>query len=109
MEKSRKDRTANYLEFRNRISAKEGHQPGIYIFSTCKHFWRTVPELQLDEKHPEKGWNTEQEDHPADAIAYGIVSRPKLWTMKERDLLAYDRARKQSFEAEGGNKQGRYS
>lgn len=109
LEKSRKDRTANYLEFRNRIAAIEGEQPGIYFFSTLKHFWRTVPDLQLDQREPEKGWDTEQEDHCADAIAYGIVSRPKLWTARERDEKAYNKAREQAFKAERGNKVGRYS
>lgn len=110
LEKSRKDRKANYLEFRNRLAAVEGEQPGIYFFSTLKHFWRTVPDLQLDERDPEKGWDTEQEDHAADCIAYGIVSRPKLYTFRERDEAAYNRARAQSFEAERSAKKtgGRY-
>ena len=110
MEKSRKDRAANYLEFRNRIAnAYEDGLPGFYVTSNCEHFWRTVPDLQLDEIDPEKGWDPDQEDHIADECAYGIVSRPKLWTFKERDLLAYDRAKKQSHDADRGNRQGRYS
>lgn len=110
MEKSRKDRAANYLEFRNRIAnAYEDGLPAFYVTSTCEHFWRTVPDLQLDENDPEKGWDPDQEDHVADEVAYAIVSRPKLWTLKERDLLAYDRARKKAFEADRDNKQGRYS
>lgn len=109
MEKSRKDRMANYLELRNRIAAIDGEQPGLYVFSTCEHWWRTVPDLQLDERHPEKGWDTDQEDHLIDETGYAIVSRPKLWTFKERDLLAYDQAREKSFKADRGNKVGRYS
>lgn len=110
MEKSRKDRTANYLEFRNRIAnGYESGLPSFYITSNCEHFWRTVPDLQLDERDPEKGWDPDQEDHIADECAYAIVSRPKLWTKKDRDLKAYDRAREQSFKAERGNRQGRYS
>jgi hypothetical protein len=109
MEKSRKDRMANYLELRNRIAAVDGEQPGLYVFPTCEHFWRTVPDLQLDERDPEKGWDTDQEDHICDALAYAIVSRPKLWTFKERDILAYDQAREKSFKADRGNKVGRYS
>lgn len=62
-EQSRKDRIANYQEFRNRISAIEGEQPGFYTFPNSEHFWRTVPELQLDDLHPEKGPDTDQEDH----------------------------------------------
>lgn len=110
MEKSRKDRTANYLEIRNRIAnAYEDGLPSLYVTSNCEHFWRTVPDLQLDEIDPEKGWDPDQEDHVADELGYACVSRPRLWTIKERDLVAYDRARKASFEAEGSRKHGRYS
>jgi hypothetical protein len=109
MEKSRKDRVANYLELRNRIAAIEGEQSGLYIWPTCEHFWRTVPDLQLDERDPEKGWDTDQEDHVIDECGYAIVSRPKLWTFKERDLVAYDKARKKAFEADRKGNTGRYS
>lgn len=98
MEKSRKDRAANYLELRNRFAA-EGNQPGIYIFSTCTHFWRTVPELQLDEREPEKGWDTRQEDHAIDSISYGVVSRPMVWTADARHHVLVREARRKSFEA----------
>lgn len=63
MEKSRKDRAANYLEIRNRLSKSNGEEPGFYAFDSCFHFWRTIPELQLDAREPEKGWDTGQEDH----------------------------------------------
>jgi hypothetical protein len=109
MEKSRKDRVANYLELRNRFAAIEGEQSGLYIWPTCEHFWRTVPDLQLDERDPEKGWDTDQEDHVIDECGYAIVSRPKLWTFKERDLVAYDKARKKAFEADRKGNTGRYS
>jgi hypothetical protein len=109
MEKSRKDRSANYLELRNRFAAEDGEQPGLYIFSTCEHFWRTVPDLQLDERNPEKGWDTAQEDHVIDEVGYAIVSRPKLWTFRERDEIAYSKARKDAFEVDRKHKTGRYS
>lgn len=109
MEKSRKDRVANYLELRNRIAAIDGEQPGLYVFSTCEHFWRTVPDLQLDERDPEKGWDTGQEDHVIDECGYAIVSRPKLWTFHDRDIVAYNKARKKSFEADRRGRVGRYA
>lgn len=63
MEKSKKDRMGNYQEIRARLSLSDGENTGLYIFDTCHHFWRTVPDLQLDERHPEKGWDTRGEDH----------------------------------------------
>lgn len=110
MEKSKKDRKANYLEFRNRLANAYDDLPSLYVTANCEHFWRTVPDLQLDERDPEKGWDPEQEDHVADEVAYAIVSRPKLWTARERDELAYSRAQRQAHEAERGYKSGgRYS
>lgn len=110
MEKSRKDRSANYLEIRNRIAnANESGLPSIYITSNCEHFWRTVPELQLDERAPEKGWDTAQEDHVADEFGYALVSRPVVRTKDERVKSEYNLARRKAFEAERDNKVGRYS
>lgn len=104
MEKSRKDRMGNYLEVRHRVAAEDDEE-GLFITENCRHFWRTVPDLQLDEKHPEKGPDTEQEDHVYDELSYAVVSRPKIHTFLERDELAYQAARKQAFEAaRGGSK-----
>jgi hypothetical protein len=95
MEKSRKDRTANYLEMRNRFAAKDG-EPGFYITENCLHFWRTVPELQLDQRNPEKGWDTSQEDHVADEVGYSLVSRPVQWTFRQRDEFEYDQSKRKA-------------
>jgi hypothetical protein len=99
MEKSRKDRTANYLEMRNRIAAGED-QPGFYVTSNCEHFWRTVPELQLDQRDPEKGPDSDQEDHVYDECAYSLVSRPQAWTELGRDSYAYDEAQRKAKKAD---------
>ena len=66
------------------------------------HFWRTVPELQLDERHPDKGWDTDQEDHIADMVAYGLVSRPIVYSERERIDQEYEWSRRQAFKAERG-------
>jgi len=99
MEKSRKDRTANYLEMRNRIAAGED-QPGFYVTSNCEHFWRTVPELQLDQRDPEKGPDSDQEDHVYDECAYALVSRPQAWTELGRDSYSYDEAQRKAKKAD---------
>jgi hypothetical protein len=110
MEKSRKDRQANYQEMRNRIKLSDGESTGFYAMENCFHFWRTVPELQLDERQPEKGPDSDQEDHIWDSVAYAIASRPVVmdkitWTNEQ-----YDIARDKAFEADrGGHKRrGRY-
>lgn len=102
MEQSRKDRKANYLEIRNRLSNSDGENPGFYIFETCHHFWRTVPELQLDQRDPEKGWDTAQEDHVIDQVGYALVSRPILMDKKTHRRQQYDEARDKAFAADRG-------
>lgn len=104
MEQSRKDRRANYLEIRNRLSNSDGENPGFYIFETCQHFWRTVPELQLDQRDPEKGWDSAQEDHIIDQVGYALVSRPILMDRKTYIRKEYDDAREKSFAADRGGK-----
>ncbi len=111
LEQSTKDRSANYLEVRRRIAPPDGH-PGFYITENCLHFWRTVPELQLDERHPEKGPDTRQEDHVYDDVSYALVSRPMTWTARDRIKGDYEESRRKAFEADrnsGMSKTGRYS
>ena len=47
----------------------------LYVFSTCKHFIRTVPSLVYDERDVEDV-NTEQEDHIYDELRYVCMENP---------------------------------
>jgi len=78
-----KDRISNYEEIRARLVGEDGY-PALYITENCKHFWRTVPDLQMDELHPEKGPDTDQEDHCYDDLAYACSSRPYITTRSDR-------------------------
>lgn len=102
LEQSRKDRKANYLEIRNRLSNCDGESPGFYVFETCHHFWRTIPDLQLDQRDPEKGWDGAQEDHWADQWGYAMVSRPIVMDKKTHNRNLYDDAREKAFRADRG-------
>jgi len=51
--------------------------PRLQFFSTCRAAIRTIPELIIDEGNLEDV-DTRQEDHPYDAIRYGLVSRRPL-------------------------------
>lgn len=53
----------------------DGDVPGLFIFSTCTEIIRTLPMLQHDTHRPEDV-DTEGEDHAADALRYGCMSRP---------------------------------
>ena len=102
MEKSRKDRAANYLEIRNRIANSDDENAGFYVFDDCVHFWRTVPELQLDARNPEKGWDTQQEDHVIDEVAYALVSRPVIITKRYREEAMYEKMQAKARKADKG-------
>lgn len=104
MEKSLKDRVANYQEIRARLSLSDGENTGFYVFDTCVHFWRTVPDLVLDERHPEKGWDTRQEDHIADQLGYSLVSQPVIMDRATHIEQAYQESRRLAFEADRGSK-----
>lgn len=48
----------------------------LQVFSTCPELIRTLPSLIYDE-HKVEDLDSDGEDHAADAIRYGIMSRPK--------------------------------
>lgn len=109
LERSRKDRRANYLECRARLNPIDGEGPGFYTWDNSPHFWRTVPELQLDTKNPESGWDTKQEDHVADEWAYAIVSQPTIVTEQQFINDRYDRTRAEAIAADRGATKSSYS
>jgi hypothetical protein len=53
----------------------DGVLPDLYVFSTCVDFVRTFPLLQHDPARPEDVLKY-GEDHLADALRYGVTSRP---------------------------------
>jgi hypothetical protein len=68
-------RLTGYVEMRNRIA---GDEDGPMLFATknCHDgFWRTMPDLVMDENHPEDV-DTDQEDHAYDECRYACMSRP---------------------------------
>ncbi|RZI71317.1 MAG: hypothetical protein EOP13_18395 [Pseudomonas sp.] len=50
-------------------------KPALYIFETCTNLNRTLPALQHDTHRPED-LDSDGEDHCADALRYGCMSRP---------------------------------
>lgn len=57
--------------------------PMLVFFSTCVHAIRTIPTLQHDPDKPED-LDTEAEDHAADAVRYGCMSRPYIPASPEK-------------------------
>lgn len=92
MLKSKKDRETNYQTARHYIAGVD-NIPMFYATEECKHFWRTVPELVLDELHPLKGPDQKQEDHHYDQFCYALCTEPVGITKRERHKLEYDEER----------------
>lgn len=65
-----------------RARMRGDEHPMLFVFSTCKHFIRTVPALQHDPDRPED-LDTEGEDHAADAARYACMSRPYVRDKKQ--------------------------
>jgi hypothetical protein len=61
-------------QVRERLNGDE-RGPQLYLFSTCTHTIRTLPALQHDPQRAEDV-DTDAEDHAADALRYGCMSRP---------------------------------
>ena len=70
---------------------KNGNQvPALYVFNTCFHLIRTLPEITHDKNVPEK-YDTNGEDHAVDAIGYGCMSRPyKPERPRQKDAYELD-------------------
>lgn len=54
---------------------------GLFVFSNCRHFIRTVPVLPRDEKKPEDV-DTDAEDHIADETRYRVLAVRRTATIR---------------------------
>lgn len=68
-------RVNGWEKLRQMLAAAKPHPmegPGLFIFSTCRDWLRTVPVLTRDESKPDD-IDTDAEDHDADACRYRIT------------------------------------
>lgn len=93
-----KDRQAGYSELNSRLKGEEIEKnvfiPMLFVTSNCVHWWRTVPPLVLDDLQPEKGPDTDQEDHAYDHTVYACMSRPFIRTKDQRLVTEFHKKRK---------------
>jgi hypothetical protein len=93
-QKSVKDRKRNYQECLARLAVnplymEDGsmeEDPMFFCTADCRHFWRTIPTLLMDEIDPEKGPGDKHSDenHVYDEWAYAMRSRPYVTTEEDR-------------------------
>lgn len=63
------------MQVHHRLAFDESGVPMLYVFNTCKHFIRTVPNLVYDEKDVED-IDTDGEDHIYDELRYVCMKNP---------------------------------
>ena len=68
-------RIPGWMQLHYRLQFDENGIPGLYVFSNCRAFIRTLPLLTYDEQVPED-LDTTGEDHAADEARYFLMSRP---------------------------------
>jgi hypothetical protein len=73
-EPAKNDRIQGKMEFHARLRGNDGI-PLFKATEDCKHFWRTMPMLQNDERKPEDV-DTKMEDHLYDEVRYMFMERP---------------------------------
>lgn len=75
LEKGDNARIDGKMQVHHRLAFDENGWPMLYVFNTCKHFIRTVPNLVYDERNVEDV-NTEGEDHIYDELRYVCMKNP---------------------------------
>ena len=68
-------RMAGKMQVHERLRFDENGRPGLYVFSTCKNWIRTVPTLPYSQTKPED-IDTDAEDHDYDATRYFLMDHP---------------------------------
>jgi len=74
--KADNDRKQGWHQVHTRLSTDDEGKPGLYIFKSCKHLWRTLPLLQEHPGDPDDIIHKNAEDHLPDALRYGCMHRP---------------------------------
>lgn len=69
------NRTAGLAQVHHRMAFDDEGRPMLYVFSTCRHFIRTVPSLVYDETDVEDV-DTDGEDHIYDELRYVCMANP---------------------------------
>ncbi len=68
-----------YLAYDPEAEIESERQPKLKILSTCKELISELYNLPLDDKNPEDV-DTDAPDHAYDALRYGLMSRPEMFT-----------------------------
>lgn len=87
--KADNDRLNGWMRVRENLAIAPDGKPYLQIFSTCRDLIRTLPILTFD-KHDHEDVGDNCEDHAAEALRYGLMTRPS--PAKRRQAEAKRRA-----------------
>ena len=79
-------RITGWMQCHYRLLFNEEGLPGLYVFSICRDFIRTIPILCYDPRKPED-LDTTQEDHIADEWRYFMMTRPITPKLPEEPVI----------------------
>lgn len=89
-EKGENSRLDGKMQLHHRLAFNDGGIPMLYVFNSCKHFIRTVPNLVYDEKDVEDV-DTDGEDHAYDACRMVLMENPiAAPERKAAQLITFD-------------------
>lgn len=88
------------MQIHHRLAFDEEGKPMLYVFNTCRHFIRTVPNLVYDDKNVED-INTDGEDHIYDELRYmcmnyviaprkNVAPKPVIYDPLSSEDVVYD-------------------
>lgn len=82
-------RLTGKMQLHNRLAFDAEGVPMLYVFNTCKHFIRTIPELIYDDTDVED-IDTDGEDHIYDECRYVCMEHPVNPPTKKIKIYEYD-------------------
>lgn len=83
--KGNHERLSGKMQLHNRLKFDDEGIPLLYVFSTCKHFIRTVPSLVYSQTDVEDV-DTKGEDHIYDELRYVLMEYPITPKSRKKDI-----------------------
>lgn len=82
-------RIPGWLQCHYRLSFDENGYPGMYVFTNCRDFIRTVPKMMFDPHNPED-LDSDLEDHACDDWRYLCMARPIQPKAEKKNEVWFD-------------------
>ena len=88
MRKSDNDRFNGWLRVHELLRPYDVSRPWVTVDPSCTYLARTMSTAMADKKDPDDV-DTTGDDHALDALRYGAMSRPPVWSVTEKTAKVY--------------------